>query len=69
MIDLDLSRYDLLAKRFAEEQTNDVAFLKSGIATRNKQFNKLIDTIERVAIRSDEPILLTGQQVSRSFWA
>lgn len=60
LIDLDLSRYDLLAKRFAEEQTNDVAFLKSGIATRNKQFNKLIDTIERVAIRSDEPILLTG---------
>ena len=60
LIDLDLSRYDLLAKRFAEEQTNDVAFLKSGIATKNKQFNKLIDTIERVAIRSDEPILLTG---------
>ena len=42
MIDLDLSRYDLLAKRFAEEQTNDVAFLKSGIATRNKQFNNVI---------------------------
>ena len=60
LIDLDLSRYDLLAKRFAEEQTNDVAFLKSGIATKNRQFNKLIDTIERVAIRSDEPILLTG---------
>lgn len=60
LIDLDLSRYDLLAKRFAEEQTSDVAFLKSGIATRNRQFNKLIDTIERVAIRSDEPILLTG---------
>lgn len=60
LIDLDLSRYDLLAKRFAEEQTNDVAFLKSGIATQNRDFNKLIDTIERVAVRSTEPILLTG---------
>ena len=45
LIDLNLACYDLLAKRFAEEQTNDVAFLKSGIATKNRQFNKLIDTI------------------------
>lgn len=60
LIDLDLSRYDLLAKRFAIERQNDLAFLKSGIATRNKRFNSLIETIERVAIRSQEPILLTG---------
>jgi len=60
LIDLDLSRYDLLAKRFEEERTDDLTFLKSGIATRNRAFNKLIETIERVAIRSDEPILLTG---------
>lgn len=60
LIDLDLSRYDLLAKRFAEERHSDLEFLKSGIATRNVQFNELIETIERVAIRSTEPILLTG---------
>ena len=60
LIDLDLSRYDLLAKRFAEEHHSDQEFLKSGIATRNRQFNELIETIERVAIRSTEPILLTG---------
>ncbi|MBQ7177077.1 MAG: RNA repair transcriptional activator RtcR [Victivallales bacterium] len=60
LIDLDLSRYDLLAKRFAEERHNDQDFLKSGIATRNRQFNELIETIERVAIHSREPILLTG---------
>ncbi len=60
LIDLDLSRYDLLAKRFAEERHSDQEFLKSGIATRNAQFNELIETIERVAIRSTEPILLTG---------
>ena len=60
VIDLDLSRYDMLAKRFAVERENDLDFLKSGIATRNQQFNELIETIERVAIRSAEPILLTG---------
>ena len=60
VIDLDLSRYDLLAQRFAVERDNDLDFLKSGIATRNARFNGLIDTIERVAIRSTEPILLTG---------
>ncbi len=60
IIDLDLSKYDLLAQRFAVERRNDLDFLKSGIATRNAQFNALIETIERVAIRSTEPILLTG---------
>ena len=60
LIDLDLSRYDLLAKRFAAERHSDLEFLKSGIPTRNRQFNELIATIERVAIRSTEPILLTG---------
>ncbi len=60
LIDLDLSRYDQLAKRFEEERTDDLTFLKSGIATRNPEFNTLIETIERVAIRSQEPILLTG---------
>ncbi len=60
VIDLDLSRYDLLAQRFAVERDNDLDFLKSGIATRNARFNGLIETIERVAIRSTEPILLTG---------
>ncbi len=60
VIDLDLSRYDLLAKRFAVERQNDLAFLKSGIDTRNPKFNELIETIESVAVRSSEPILLTG---------
>jgi len=60
LIDLDLSRYDALAQRFEAEQRNAVDFLKSGIATRNKRFNALIDEIERVAVRSRAPILLTG---------
>jgi transcriptional regulatory protein RtcR len=60
LIDLDLSRYDVLAQRFKEEQRNAVDFLKSGIPTRNKRFNALIDEIERVAVRSKAPILFTG---------
>ncbi len=60
LIDLDLSRYDVLAQRFERAQTEALDFLKSGIATRNKQFNALIEEIERVAVRSRAPILLTG---------
>lgn len=60
IIDLDLSRYDLIARRFAREQEEGQAALKAGIATRNAAFNRLIAEIEKVAVRSREPILLTG---------
>jgi transcriptional regulatory protein RtcR len=61
VIDLDLSKYDRLAARFQEEQQASTAFLKSGIETRNKVFNALIDEIEHVALHSKAPILLSGQ--------
>lgn len=60
LIDLDLSRYDVLARRFSQAREDALQFLKSGIATRNKAFNTLIEEIERVAVRSQAPILLTG---------
>ena len=60
LIDLDLSRYDVIAQRFGAEQRDAVQFLKSGIATRNARFNGLIDEVERVAVRSRAPILFTG---------
>jgi transcriptional regulatory protein RtcR len=60
LIDLDLSKYDQIAKRFAREQEEGVAFLKSGIATRNSRFNAMVDEIERVAIKSKAPMLLIG---------
>lgn len=60
IIDLDLSKYDQLSTRFESEQTEVLDFLKSGIATRNKTFNKLIERIEQVALRSKAPMLLTG---------
>lgn len=60
LIDLDLSKYDRIAQRYAQVQEEGVAFLKSGIATRNAGFNAMIDEIERVAIKSRAPILLMG---------
>ena len=60
LIDLDLSKYDRIAQRFSREQQEGVAFLKSGIATRNAQFNAMINEIERVAIKSKAPMLLMG---------
>lgn len=60
VIDLDLSRYDRIATRFAVERERTVSFLKSGIATRNPAFNRMIEQIERVAVRSRAPILLCG---------
>lgn len=60
LIDLDLSRYDRIASRFAHERLEGLAFLKSGIATRNRAFNASIEQIERVAVRSTAPMLLIG---------
>ncbi|EBS5956175.1 sigma 54-dependent transcriptional regulator [Salmonella enterica subsp. enterica serovar Uganda] len=60
IIDLDLSRYNDIATRFAQEREETLNFLKSGIATRNPCFNRMIEQIERVAMRSRSPILLNG---------
>ncbi len=60
VIDLDLSRYDRIAARFAEEQREARTFLKNGIATRNAAFNRMIEEIEQVAIASREPMLFMG---------
>lgn len=60
VIDLDLSKYDALNTRFEREQVAVTDFLKNGIATRNAAFNRSIDRIEQVALRSQAPLLLTG---------
>jgi transcriptional regulatory protein RtcR len=59
-IDLDLSTYDLLAKRFEVESRESQDLLKGGIKTRNARFNALIGQIERVALKSSAPLLLCG---------
>ena len=60
IIDLDLARYDRIAQRFARERADTATFLKSGIETRSPTFNRMIEQIERVAIRSKAPMLLLG---------
>lgn len=60
IIDLDLSRYDQIASRFAAEARQGVDHLKGGIQTRNPAFNKMMAQLEQVSIRSTAPILLTG---------
>ena len=60
VIDLDLSRYDSIATRFAAAAAEGSSFLKSGIETRNAAFNRMIDEIEQVAVRSRSPLLLMG---------
>ena len=59
-IDLDLSRYDSIATRFAVAAAEGQSYLKSGIETRNGAFNRMIDEIEQVALRSRAPMLLMG---------
>lgn len=60
LIDLDLARYDVLAERLAAVRADAVRYLKSGIATRNAAFNRMIAEIEQVALHSPSPILLSG---------
>jgi transcriptional regulatory protein RtcR len=60
VIDLDLSKYDRIASRFAREIEDQTAQLKSGIETRNAAFNALVARLEQVALRSKAPILLLG---------
>ena len=60
LIDLDLSSYDQLAKRFHKESLDSQDLLKGGIVTRNVAFNELIKRVERVALKSSAPLLLNG---------
>lgn len=62
IIDLDLSRYDVLKQRFDDEQKQNWQQLKANISTHNKAFNQLIEEVELVATRSSAPILIMGQQ-------
>lgn len=60
IIDLDLSKYDLLRQRFERERSEGLSYLKAGIPTKNRAFNELIERLEEVASASTAPILLLG---------
>jgi transcriptional regulatory protein RtcR len=60
IIDLDLSRYDSIARRFQKERTEGLSFLKAGIDTKSATYNRFIERVEQVAIASRDPVLLCG---------
>ncbi len=60
VVDLNLATYDQLAQRFRIERLEGQGLLKDGIETKNPAFNQLIGRIERVALASTAPILLSG---------
>ncbi|HEX6242879.1 MAG TPA: RNA repair transcriptional activator RtcR family protein, partial [Polyangiales bacterium] len=60
IIELDLARYERIARRFEQERSQRAGALKAGIDTRNPAFNALIARIEQVASVSRAPILLAG---------
>jgi transcriptional regulatory protein RtcR len=60
IIDLDLSKYDRIATRFARDELDERSLLKSGIQTRSRSFNEVVERLDRVTIRSAAPILLLG---------
>ncbi|MFT9383122.1 MAG: RNA repair transcriptional activator RtcR family protein [Acetobacter orientalis] len=61
IIDLDLSRYNALQRRFEAEAREHSHMLRGGIPTRNTAFHGLIERLEQVVTRSDEPVLLVGE--------
>jgi transcriptional regulatory protein RtcR len=60
IIDLDLSRYDRIASRFAGDELDERTMLTSGIGTKNAAFDALVTQLDRVATRSAAPVLLLG---------
>ena len=60
LIDLDLSCYDALTSRFAKEEAKHWQTLQANIASHNADFNTLINQVQKVATRSNAPILIMG---------
>ena len=60
VIDLDLSRYDRLANRFAARQQADLGSLSDGLPTRNAALARTLSDVTRIATRSRDPMLLSG---------
>lgn len=58
--DLDFSNYSQIISRFDEDRRKKIKTLKAGIETKNVLFNQIIDEMEKVAVKSKDPILLLG---------
>lgn len=60
VIDLNLSKYDRFHELSMEQKVSIESFLKKGIPTKNKSYNDMISLVEKVAIRNNHPMLITG---------
>ena len=61
VIDLDLSRYNALQRRFDVAQREHVALLLGGGETRSTRMQALIERLDLVAGSTDAPIFLQGE--------
>lgn len=60
VIDLDLSRYDVILNQHPMGHPESISFLKDYIATRNFYYNELVENIQSTVLCSQSPILLSG---------
>ena len=61
IVDIHAERMGILHERFDTQKMEATNFLKGGIETKNKKYNELIEEIEQVCTKSNEPILITGK--------
>jgi transcriptional regulatory protein RtcR len=60
LVDFNLSQYDVLVEHFSQTHAVSTINLKNGIDTVSKKYNALISDIEKVAVRTDAPMLIQG---------
>ena len=60
IIDLDMSGNTALTRRLNSIDLEGVTFLKDDIQTRDKTYNETIDELERLVLKTSDPILITG---------
>ena len=61
IVDIHAERMEILHQRFESIKSEATDVLKGGIETKNKNYNLLIEEIEQICTKSDEPILITGK--------
>jgi transcriptional regulatory protein RtcR len=61
VIDLDLTRYNALQRRFDVASREHAALLLGGVETRSPAMRSMIERLDRVAGMTDAPIFLVGE--------
>jgi len=61
IIDLDLTRYNALQRRFEATARIHSGRLRGNIDTKNRSYRAMIEKLEQVVSLSDAPVLITGE--------